>query len=82
MHDLAAPRDVPHDVWVWNEGNPRDVPMFEGVRTLLVGPAALQRTWNATRAFSALPSKISVENELDRAEVRALLDRMKATPTA
>lgn len=76
-HDLGAPRDVPHEHWVWNEGKPRDVPVFEGTRTLLVGPPALSRTWNATRAFSALPAKVSVVAELAGGEVTELLARMK-----
>lgn len=75
--DLKAPHDVPHALWIWNEGEPRDVPTFEGTRTLLVGPPAVKRTWSASRPFAALSSRVSVEHELDPEEVRGLIARMK-----
>jgi hypothetical protein len=75
-HDLAA-RKVPLELWVWNEGVPKDVPMFDGKRTLLIGPAAVGRQWNAGRTFSALGATVRVADELPAAQVRSLLDAMK-----
>ncbi|GAA1843595.1 hypothetical protein [Asanoa iriomotensis] len=56
----------PLDVWVSGEGAPRDVRPVEGVRTLLVGPASIERTWSAERTFSALPSSVRISSELAR----------------
>jgi hypothetical protein len=74
--DLAA-RNVPTDLWVWNEGSPQDVPMYEGIRTLLIGPPSIRRTWNVGRSFSALAAKVNVDAEISSAQVRSTLDAMK-----
>jgi hypothetical protein len=71
--DLGDPRAAPVGTWVWGEGLPRDVPAVNGVRTLLVGPPAYARTWSISRTFSALPARIDVVREIDRAEVDAAL---------
>jgi len=76
-HDVAAGMQVPTELWVWNEGVPKDVPMFDGMRTLLVGPAAYAGAWNVGRTFSALHPTVRVTGELPAAEVRLLLDAMK-----
>jgi hypothetical protein len=76
-YDLSAPTDVPHDVWVWNEGAPRDVPRFDGIPTLVVGPPPFQRTWNSGRLFTALPVQVTVETELDNRDVQSTLLRMR-----
>jgi hypothetical protein len=75
-HDVAA-KKVPTELWVWNEGAPKDVPMFHGTRTLLVGPAACARSSNVGRAFEALAATVRVADELPAAQVRSLLDAMK-----
>jgi len=75
-HDLAA-KTVPIKLWVWNEGVPKDVPMFEGTRTLLIGPAAVARSWNVGRTFSGLSATVRVADELPAAQVRSLLEAMK-----
>jgi hypothetical protein len=66
----------PLNVWVWGEGAPRDVPPVDGVRTLLVGPASIERTWSAGRPFSALPSSVRISSELSRDEVAETLARL------
>ena len=54
-------------------GVPNDVPE----RTLLVGPASIQRTWSCGRPFSALRSTVTVASELSAPETRALLARAR-----
>lgn len=76
--DLRRPGDAPIDVWVWGEGQPRDVPRFEGERALLIGPAAYDRSWSAGRTFAALRSRVDIREELSSARVRELLARMAA----
>jgi hypothetical protein len=72
---LTRPMEVPQSTWVWGEGRPRDVPRFEGIRTLVIGPAAYQRSWSAGRTFAALPADIRVSEELPAAQVRSLIAR-------
>lgn len=75
--DLADGGRVPHDVWVWGEGAPRDVPLFDGVRTLLIGPASMQRGWNAGRTFARLFADVSIQREWSRDEVQTALGRLR-----
>jgi hypothetical protein len=63
-YDVADPRTVPHDSWVWGEGRPAHVVRSSGQRTLVIGPAAYERTWKIGRLFSALPQSIKVIREL------------------
>ncbi|MFN7973331.1 MAG: hypothetical protein U0166_13455 [Acidobacteriota bacterium] len=76
--DLSVPSSVPHSTWVWGEGRPHDVPAFDGSRTLLVGPQAYTRSWALGRPFSALPSRVAVQDELPTEDVDAVLTRMRA----
>jgi hypothetical protein len=66
--------NVPHDFWVWGEGSPRDVPPFNGKKTLLLGPATVARTWSAGRVFSKLLANVHVARE--RSDAPALLASM------
>lgn len=75
-HDLREPGHVPHEHWVWGEGQPRDVPEVDGMRTLLVGPSAFERSWNAGRTFSALRARVEVSEELPPSAVRETLRRL------
>ncbi len=74
-YDLTQPMAVPISVWISSMGHPRDVPTFDGVRTLLVGPQEPVRMWNPHRTFEALPSSIRVVEELAPAQVKSLLAR-------
>ncbi|HTE49491.1 MAG TPA: hypothetical protein VK698_01375 [Kofleriaceae bacterium] len=75
-HDLREPRHVPHALWVWGEGQPRDVADFDGEKTLLIGPAAFERSWNAGRTFSALRARVDLGEELPAGQVREILQRL------
>ena len=79
-NDLRA-GTVPTDRWVWNEGSPQDVPMFNGRRTLLIGPPTIQRTWNPYRSFLALSGSVRFDAELPRSRVRSLLEEMAQAST-
>lgn len=62
--------------WIWNEGTPADIPLFEGRRVILLGPAAYARTWPAARTFAAMKPGLRIEKVLEAEEVRSWLDRM------
>jgi hypothetical protein len=75
-HDLAAGAEVPNEHWVWGEGHPRDVPLVEGMRTLVIGPAGYSRSWSGGRTFSALRPRVEVQEELPKSTVRETLQRL------
>jgi hypothetical protein len=68
------------DFWVWNEGIPADIPPFEGVRTVLLGPQPYPRSWNAGRCFDGLHADLRVEEQLTSEVVRERLQRIAAAP--
>ena len=66
--------------WVWNEGVPADIPLFEDVRVLLLGPPPYVRTWNAGRRFEDMPADLRVVETLTPAAAAGWLGRIAAAP--
>ena len=64
------------DSWIWNEGTPADIALFEGQRVILLGPASYPRTWQCQRMFDQLPASLEIEAELSKSEVTDWLQRM------
>jgi hypothetical protein len=64
--------------WIWNEGTPADIAVFEGRRAILLGPPAYARSWPAQRTFAAMRPGLRIEQVLTRDEVRDWLARMVA----
>ncbi len=56
--------------WIWNEGTPADISVFDGGRVVLLGPASYPRSWQSQRMFADLPAKLDVERTLTEVEVR------------
>jgi hypothetical protein len=78
-YELPDPNDYSASQhWIWNEGSPEDIAVFEGRRVVLLGPASYARSWQAQRMFSDLPAAFEVERTLDEDEVRQWLERMIA----
>ena len=75
--DLAASAE-----WIWNEGSPADVPVFQGRRVVLLGPPAYARTWGSQRVFAKLPARLECERQLTKDEVADWLRRMVAAKSA
>ncbi len=63
--------------WIWNEGSPADIPLFEGRRVILLGPTSYERTWRSQRMFSHLRARIDCERKLTSEEVTSWLQRMR-----
>ncbi len=81
--NLPDPNDYgAKDCWIWNEGAPEDIPVFEGRRVILLGPASYSRQWGCQRTFSKLPAALEVERQLAKGEVMAWLQRMAAARDA
>jgi len=64
--------------WIWNEGKPADIAVFEGRRVVLLGPPAYTRTWQAERTFAAMRPQLRIEKVLTPDEVRGWLAKMIA----
>lgn len=80
--NVAEPSKVAQEYWVWGEGAPRDVPYFEGVRTLVVGPPWAKRIIGSERTFWSLPTDVKVVDELTPEETQTLLTRAAGTEGA
>jgi hypothetical protein len=66
------------DNWIWNEGTPSDIPLFEGRRVILLGPRSYLRGWQAARTFAKLPATLDVERAMTGEEIESCLNRMAA----
>jgi hypothetical protein len=85
MHAWTALRgagELPHDhdessirSWIWNEGVPADIPVFDGYRVVVLGPASYARSFFAQREFLGLRADIEVERLLSADEVNAWVKR-------
>lgn len=73
LPEPAAP-DVDH--LIWNEGTPEDIPLFEGRRVVLLGPASYERFWTSQRTFDKLRAGVELERQLTPEEIAAWLQRM------
>jgi len=62
--------------WIWNEGVPGDIPLFEDRRVILLGPPSYERSWRAMRMFERLPARLHIERHLTPAEATAWLERI------
>ena len=74
----AGQQDSQH--WIWNEGRPADIAVFEGRRVILLGPPAYRRTWPAGRTFAAMKPSLRTEKVLASEEVQGWLERIAAAP--
>lgn len=61
--------------WIWGEGKPEDIPLFEGYRVIILGKSTYQRSWNAQRMFGNLPAELKIEQKLSKEEIRDWLKK-------
>lgn len=62
--DFTMPNRADYDssqFWVWNEGTPEDIPVFDGRRVVLLGPASYPRSWQSQRMFDNLPATLKID---------------------
>jgi hypothetical protein len=67
---------------IGNEGVPADIPPFEGLRVVLLGPPPCERSWSPNRKFPALVGDLRVERILTPDEIRDLLGRISGAAAA
>jgi hypothetical protein len=79
---LTLPAPMDSSAWIWNEGRPEDIPVFEGSRVILLGPPSYSRSWRSQRMFSRLPAELECERRLTKDEVQDWLRRMLAAKDA
>ncbi len=77
-HDptLTDSASIPHDLWVWGEGIPTDIPTLDGHRVIGLGPSAYQRSWQGGRVFATLRAALTVTGQLDEAELERWFARI------
>jgi hypothetical protein len=76
--ELAEATDRTYaDTWIWNEGMPADIPVLDGHRVILLGPASSERSWPAQRMFLKLPARMTAEL-LSEPELDAWLETIEA----
>jgi hypothetical protein len=68
------------DHWVWNEGTPADIPPFEGVRVVLLGPPPYPRSWSPERRFRDMAGELRLLEQLPTDAVQGWLRRIAAAP--
>ncbi|MEV7773056.1 hypothetical protein [Kitasatospora sp. NPDC086791] len=69
--DLVAPDGSR----IRNEGTPSDVPVLDGLRTLVLEPLSYERSWSAGRFVQEVPGDLRLERVLEPAEAARLLAR-------
>ncbi|RST16523.1 hypothetical protein E2C00_17175 [Streptomyces sp. WAC05374] len=62
--------------WIWNEGNPADIPVVDGVRLVVLDPPPYRRSWDAGRFFPGMTGELVYERALAPEESAALLARV------
>lgn len=74
MPALVAGRKAEMADWVWNESIPAEIPVHDGIRTLIAGHQSYARQWETGRTFGALGGAVSLARELPEAEAARFLD--------
>ncbi|MFB6616526.1 hypothetical protein ACFCV9_20340 [Streptomyces sp. NPDC056367] len=59
---------APDGTWIFNEGDPTDVPLVDGTRLLVLDAPPYQRTWPAGRFFPGMRGDLVLDRVLDAAE--------------
>ncbi|HEY1177340.1 MAG TPA: hypothetical protein VGF17_14385 [Phytomonospora sp.] len=70
--------------WIWNEGQPSDIPLFEGRRVVVLDPPAYARSWNNDRKYPMMTGSLRLDRILPETEAAAWLAKVAPateTPT-
>ncbi|MEV0646018.1 hypothetical protein AB0I28_12210 [Phytomonospora sp. NPDC050363] len=50
--------------WIWNEGQPCDIPLFEDRRVVVLDPPGYPRTWNNDRKYPMMTASLTLDRIL------------------
>ncbi|MFJ9635145.1 hypothetical protein [Streptomyces sp. NPDC101178] len=89
-HEVAVCRETPGQVdtvgsfelvapdgaRLWNEGNPADIPLVDGVRLLVLDEPAYRRSWPAGRFFPGMRGDLILERALEAEETERWFARV------
>jgi len=64
------------DYWIWSEGSPMDIPVYDGYRVILLGAPSYSRSSRIQRTFKNLKANIDIEKELSEEEINRWLNYM------
>ncbi|MFF2039462.1 hypothetical protein ACFVVX_03460 [Kitasatospora sp. NPDC058170] len=64
---------APDGSWIWNEGTPGDIPVVDGIRTLVLDPQPYERSWSAGRFIQEIPGDLRLERVLTPSEAATAL---------
>lgn len=62
------------DYWIWSEGAPMDIPIYNDRRVILLGMPSYSRSSRAQRTFKNLKASVVVEKELSNDEINLWLN--------
>ena len=80
LPDSETDRDVQH--WVWTEGVPIEIPIFEGARVILLTKPVMKRTAEIEPVFTALAPRVKLVSKLTSVEVDRVLAKMATAAAA
>jgi hypothetical protein len=66
--------------WIWNEGNPADIPVLNGRRVVVLDPSPHQQTWNIGRTYPMMRPEVRLDRVMPADEAAGWLTRV-APPT-
>jgi hypothetical protein len=70
-----------YGAWIWNEGRPSEIPLFEGERVVVLDPQPYPRSWNAGRVYPLMRPTARVDGPLPAGEASALLSKVAPATT-
>jgi len=72
-----AGQTVDMQYWIWAEGIPADIHVFEDYRVIILTPPSYKRDFNVQRMFSALKASIIVTKVLTGDEITGWMEKFK-----
>jgi hypothetical protein len=67
----------PYGDWIWNEGRPADIPLFDGERVVILDPPAYERRWRSGRAYPLMTPLCRVDAQLPALEAAGWLAKAR-----
>ncbi|GAA3858842.1 hypothetical protein GCM10022243_25610 [Saccharothrix violaceirubra] len=66
-----------HGEWIWNEGRPAAIPVFDGRRVVVLEPLPYERSWNAGRIYPDMVPTVRLDRVLPEDEATRWLSAVR-----